>query len=525
MPNKPPSRKRFKKTRRLRLLRPEALLLRLTYLCEHILLREAIYWIMVGVLIIVSLITPGASLLGKARFLPPLWLSALVALVSIPMVLAAVYLLCPLPPTPGWQYSRQPLSTLRYAEVVLVDSALLLRGRKITAITLPFTPRTELRMRPESLLLATAMAYTAGYAAEEDQPPLLEAVAALGLNRELLLRYHPASDAPAVGSLAGCVVCQKERRMTYYAGAVNELLPLCIGLHDGKPRTMTGEDRARLHQTVFHLGEQGARTIGYAVMDEGAEIIGPVFLGMAALSDELIPEAVAACEALQKEGICLQTQPIDPLALPPVHLASLRTRLKLHTSPYAPHVIVSSEPVNEAAIRLFPADARHFNFDRPLILAREWFARLEERLHLTLLCLLPLMLACILGPVEPLCISAACLMLLAGTARTDRLHMGRLQTLLPCLLAAAVRIVLQIAVPTMAGDLMALFVLAAALVRSLTLAAGWKLMLTALGLGLFALVLALVTALLSSGASLLGCAFPLLGGVLAAYLMWWPALR
>lgn len=498
------------------------MLARPAWLCEWILLRSVVAWALAILLTVLSFSTPAASIVLKARALPPVWLTLLQAALALPATLCLVYMLRPLPPTPGWRYSRQPLSSLQDAQIITVDTSLLISGRRIVSIALPFEPKAALRKHPRSLSLSTAMAYTIDQANPEDRKSLLEAVSAMGLNRSMLLRYHPVTEESQLDMLTGAVVDQRDRRMTWYTGDVNVLAGLCQGIQDGHARPITEEDRTRLHDGMMALARQGCRVFGYAVADDGAELTGPIFLGMAAMADELIPEAVEACEALLKEGVTLQTQPIDNQALPPIHLAALRSRLKLHGAPYAPHVIISTKPTDTAAISLFPTDHRHYNFDRPLLLAREWFSMLEQRLQLTLGCLLPLLLACLIGPVEPLCVLAACLMLVPGVVLAEKLTMNNLQVILPCALAVAVRVVVQIAVPGMAGDVMALFVLIAALVRSLSLCTRWQMAVTALGSGLIFLALAVVVAALASGASLLAMAFPFLGGLLAGWLMAWP---
>ena len=108
----------------------------LNRVCEFLLIRWPLYLLLCLIFAAACFLPALSAFVGMA--LPGGFLWTLVAaLTALPVLLPLTYMLHPLPPSPGWRFSREPLSSLGEAEVVLADTSLLTDGRRETLIALP----------------------------------------------------------------------------------------------------------------------------------------------------------------------------------------------------------------------------------------------------------------------------------------------------------------------------------------------------------------------------------------------------
>lgn len=482
----------------------------LSRLCEFLLIRWPLYIALCLVFAALCFLPAALPMIGVA-FEASWWWTLLTALAGLPVTLSAVYMLHPLPPSPGWDFSRQPLSSLGEAQVVLADTSLLTDGRREVLIALPLEPTPDLRKRPEAFSLGVAIAYTADVQSEETAQLMRNAAASLGVNLRNLTHLRPILGKTQLGSVPGVIVEDGRGRTSLFAGDPIELARMCEVIDGYRPRPITREDQSRIRAVTRELRGQGSLTLGFAAMDTVSGIESPIYLGMLALRDVISEDARLAVEALLEAGYSLQTQPIDKAYQPPMRLAALRQRLRLTDALYAPHVILSTDLLETGPLCIAAADHRHRRFDGPVLLAREWFGKMAGWLRLALGTALPLMLACVLGPANPLCCLGVNVLLTAGliaAASDDARWDAAGLTLLT--VALALRLFLLFA-PVSAGAVMGLYAIAAAWVVSLHLARRWQLILACAAIGLIFTAMAW----LLPGLSLLGGLMALLAGTLA----------
>ena len=483
----------------------------LTRLCEFLL----VYWPLYLALCLVAAalcFLPVALPVVGVTFTPGWWWTLLAGLTLLPVLLGAVYMLHPLPPSPGWRFSRQPLSSLGEAEVVMIDTSLLTDGQQETLVALPLDPTPDLRKRPEAMPLALAMAYTASLQNEETAAVLTHTAAALGVQMDNLLRLKPIVGKTQLGALPGVIVEDGKRKISYFVGDPVALSGLCAGIDPLCPRPMGPEDQARIRGVAQAMRQQGALALGFAMMDVASDMEGPVYLGLISMRDVVSEDAAMALQALREAGYSLQTQPIDEGFEPPMRLAALRQRLRLTDALYAPQVILSTGMLDTHALCIAAADHRHRRFDGPILLAREWFGQVAAWLRLTLGVALPLILACALGAANPLCCLAVSALLAAGlTSAASDDRRWDLAGLLLLGGAAALRLFLLFVPAVSAGGAMGLFAIMAAWVVSLHLSRRARSTLVCVAAGI--IFMALGWAL--PGLSLLGGLLALLAGVLA----------
>ena len=482
----------------------------LTRLCEFLLTRWPLYLALCAAFAALCFLPSALPMIGLTLE-PSWWWTLLTALTGLPVLLGVVYMLHPLPPSPGWDFSRQPLSSLGEAQVVMADTSLLTDGQREILVAVPLEPTPELRKRPEAFSLGVAIAYTADLQNQETAPLLLDAAAALGVNLHNLIRLRPVVGKTQLGAVPGVIVEDGRGRTSLFAGDPIALAGMCEVIDGHRPRPITGEDQARIRAVTRDLRRQGSLTLGFAAMDTVSGIESPIYLGMLALRDVVSEDARLAVEALLEAGYSLQTQPIDEAYQPPMRLSALRQRLHLTDALYAPHVILSTDMLETSALCIAAADHRHRRFDGPVLLAREWFGKMAGWLRLTLGTALPLMLACVLGPVNPLCCLGIGVLLAAGisaAASDDTRWDAAGLTLLA--VSLALRLFLFFA-PVPAGAVMGLYAITAAWVVSLHLARRWQLVLACAVAGLLFAALAW----LLPGLSLLGGLLALLAGTLA----------
>lgn len=492
-------------------------LLRLTdglkRLCEFLL----VYWpLYLGLCLVFAAMCflPAALPIIGMTFTPGWWWTLLAGLAGLPVLLGAVYMLHPLPPSPGWRFSRQPLSSLGEAEVVMIDTSLLTDGQQETLIALPLDPTPDLQKRPEAMSLALAMAYTASLQNEETAAVLNHTASALGVQTDSLTRLRPIVGRTQLGALPGVIVEDGKRKTSYFVGDPVALSGLCAGIEPLSPRPMGPEDRAKIRGVAQAMRQQGALALGFAMMDDASDMDGPVYLGLISMRDVVSEEAAMAVQALREAGYSLQTQPIDDAYEPPMRLAALRQRLRMTDALYAPQVILSTGIVDTHALCIAAADHRHRRFDGPILLAREWFGKVAAWLRLALGVGLPLLLACVLGAANPLCCLAAYILLAVGlisAASDDR--RWDLAGFILLGVAAVLRLFLLFVPAVSAGGAMGLFAIMAAWITALHLSRRMRITLICAAAGV--VFMALGWAL--PGLSLLGGLLALLAGVLAGF--------
>lgn len=474
-------------------------------LCEFLLVCWPLYLLLCVLL---------AALCVAAALMTAWWLTALAALAALPVLLGAAYMLHPLPPCPGWEFSRQPLSRDGRAQVVLADTALLTEGRRETLIAVPWTFTDAPRRRPETVSLAVAMAYTAHLLPEDATPLATEAAASLGVQRANLLRLRPIEERGDLGSVPGVIVQDGKGRTAYYAGDPAALAELCDLALDGEARTMTAEDRAYIVEEAARRRSRGGLTVAYASLT--AEATGPMFLGMLTLRDAVSDEAVEAVRALLDAGVSLQTQPIDTETPPPMRLAALRQTLGLTDALYEPQIILSPLLMDTRALSIAPSDDRHHRFDAPVLLLLEWFGKLDGWLTQAVALAGPLMFCCVTGPANALCCLAVGVMTAVGLLNADA-RPGRWQRAGAALLLTGLllRAVLGIAMPG-SGAAMGLYAMTAALTCGLGLSYRPRDGVILIGLSLVALPLGWLLPGISLTAGCVALAAGIAGGVLAA---------
>ena len=482
--------------------------------CEFLLIRWPLYLALCLLFAAVCFLPALATFIGvtfEARW----WWTLLAAALALPVLLSLVYMLHPLPPSPGWRFSRQPLSSLGDAEVVLADTSLLTDGQQELLIALPLEPAADLRKRPEALSLSIALAYTARLQNEETEAVLLETAAALGVRQGNLTRLRPVIGRTQLGPIPGVIVEDGKGQTSYFVGDPAILSEHCACIDGHRPRAITPEDQERIRETAQFLRQQGSLPLGFAMMDSSSAASGPVYLGLVSMRDVVSEDAAEAVRALLDAGYSLQTQPIDQSYEPPMRLAALRQRLGLTDALYAPQVILSTDLLDTRALCIAAADHRHRRFDAPVLLAREWFGKVAGWLRLALGIALPLLLCCVLGAAHPLCCLAVCMLLAVGTVSSA--SDDRRWDLIPLpLLAAALllRLFLIFAPFVSVSAAIGLYAVSAAWMISMHLPHRWQLTLSCVLLGLFLTLLAW----LLPGLSVLGGLLALLAGALAGFL-------
>lgn len=484
---------------------------------EFFLCRSALYWSVTLLFLVLGFLPVILMMLTKVMPAPNPLLTLGVSLCCIPTLLGAVYMVRTIPPSPGWRFSRQPLSSLALAEVIMVDTALITRGRRcVQTTTQPIEPAQEIRKRPGVLSLAAAITYTAHLQPPEDEAALLAEADRLGLRRENLLRLRPAESDTQLGTLPGVVVRDGKRRMAYFCGGAGDLADICSGIQDSEIRLITDEDRAAIRQMMMDLSQQGCRVLAYALSDDSAALPGPVFLGMLALQDEICEAADNAVRTLLAEELTVLVQPISEEFVPPLSLSALRRRLRCTDTLYAPQVYVTPQRLDTRALRISPADHRHQNFDAPIMLAREWFASMESWLSTALWIVLPLLVCCIAAPLQPMWCVALAAMLLPALATTDYRIRADWRAALPTLITGgALRLFLLLSSPGR-SQVMCVFCLCTALLLTLHVGTRWQSHLACAVI--FLALTALCCLLYQLSAAEIG--FGLLGGALAALLSW-----
>ena len=491
--------------------RLERLTAGLSRLCEFLLVRWPLYLLLCLVFAASTLLPALMSLVGITPAGSWLW-TLLAALSGLPVLLGVVYMTHPLPPSPGWRFSRQPLSSLGDAEVVLADTSLLTDGQRETLIALPLEPVADLRKHPDALSLSIAIAYTAHLLNQETEAVLMDAASALGVKHDNLTRLRPVVGKTQLGAIPGVIVEDGKSQTSYFVGDPLTLSELCAGIDGHRPRIMTTLDRERIHEVTRTLRQQGSLVLGFAALESAATMDGPVYLGLLSMRDVVSEEAAAAVNALLDAGCSLQTQPIDEAFEPPMRLAALRQRLGLTDALYAPQVILSTTMLDTRALCIAAADHRHRRFDAPILLAREWFGKVAAWLRLALCTALPLMLACAAGTANPLCcLAVSCLLAtcLLSAASDDRRWDLAGGTLLAVALLTRIFLLFVKGIPADAA--MGLYAITAALILSLHLSQRWQTTLLCAGAGFLFMALAW----LLPGLPLLGGLLALLAGALA----------
>ena len=486
-------------------------------LCEFLLIRWPLYLLLCLIFAAACFLPPLSALVGMA--LPGGFLWTLVAaLTALPVLLPLVYMLHPLPPSPGWRFSQQPLSTLGKAEVIMADTSLLTDGQQETLIALPLEPTAELRKRPEAFFLSVAIAYTAKLQNEETRAVLMNAAATLGVSLDNLTRLKPIVGQTQLGPIPGVIVSDGKGQSSYFVGDPIALSELCASIDGQHPRPLIKEDRERVRAVTQSLRQEGALALGFGMLEADAE--GPVYLGLLSMRDVVSEDAAAAVRALLEAGYNLQAQPIDERFEPPMRLAALRQRLGLTNALYAPQVILSTDLIDTQALCIAATDHRHRRFDAPILLAREWFGKVASWLRIALGTALGLLLSLLLGPANPLCLLAAmaliCVSLLSAGSDDSQWDAAGL-TLLA--VALPLRLFLFFAQAVSSGAAIGMYAIVAAWALSLHLARRSMTILACALMGLlFVLMSWLLTGLAPLGA-LLAFLAGLLAGVLAGQLL------
>lgn len=481
--------------------------------CEFLLTHWPLY-VLNGLLFLALCLGPLVFPMMKQPYAPSWWWTLLTGLTALPVMLGLVYMLHPIPPSPGWRFSQQPLSDLGDAQLVMVDTSLLTDGQRETLIALPLDQPAEPRRRPDALTLAAAMIYTASLQSDDVRPVLLEAARALGLNADHLLRYHPVTGETSLDACPGVVAKDGKRQAAYFAGDPLALARLCGNILDGSVRPMTPDEFARVAAVSEALTRQGALTLGFATLDGASGQ--PLYLGLFSMRDVVSPDAELAVQALLDAGYEVMTQPIDERFAPPMRLSALRQRLGLTGLLYAPQVILSTTLLDTSVMCIAAADHRHRRFDLPLLLAREWFGQMTAWLRLALGMALPLLLCCAAGPAHPLyCLAviAPLTIALCASAADDRLWDAGGATLLA--VGAALRIFLILAAPVGAGSVMGLYAVTAATTVALHLSRRWRTTALTTSAGVLALLLGWLIPRLPALSALLALLTGCLAGILA----------
>lgn len=479
--------------------------------CEFLLIRWPLYLLLCLVFAAACFLPALSALVGMPLPGGFLWTLAAAA-TALPVLLPLTYMLHPLPPSPGWRFSRQPLSSLGEAEVIMADTSLLTDGRQETLIALPLEPTADLHKRPEALALSVAIAYTARLQNQETEAVLLNTAAALGVQQDNLTRLRPVIGQTQLGPIPGMIVADGKGRSSYFVGDPVKLSELCSGIDGHRPRPISPADRERIRSAALALRQQGGLALGFAMLEENSDMDGPVYLGLLSMRDVVSEDAALAVQALRDAGYSLQTQPIDERFDPPMRLAALRQRLGLTDVLYAPQVILSTDLMDTSALCIAAADHRHRRFDSPVLLAREWFGKVASWLRIALGAALPLLLGVLLGPANPLCCLAILALLtvsLLSAASDDRRWDAAGLALIA--VALPLRLFLLLVPAVSAGAAMGLFAIVAAWVLSLHLSRRPMTTLICVFMGLiFALLAWLLT-----GLPLLSALLSLLAGVLA----------
>ena len=479
--------------------------------CEFLLIHWPLYLLLCLIFVATCFLPALAGIVGMALPGGALW-TLVAALTALPVLLPLTYMLHPLPPSPGWRFSREPLSSLGEAEVVLADTSLLTDGQRETLIALPLEPTADLRKRPEAFPLSLAIAYTARLQNQETEAVLLDTAAALGVHQENLTRLRPVVGKTELGGLPGVIVADGKGQSSYFVGDPVALSELCASVDGHQPRAIAPDDRDRIRAVTQSLRQQGSLALGFAMLESSSTMDGPVYLGLLALRDVVSEDAAQAVRALLEAGYSLQTQPIDENYQPPMRLAALRQRLGLTDALYAPQVVLSTDMLNISPLCIAAADHRHRRFDAPLLLAREWFGKVAAWLRVALGTILPLLLGCALGPANPLCVFAVCALItvaLLAAASDDR----RWDLAAAVLLAVSLllRLFLLLVPGISAGAVMGLFAIVAAWSVALHLSRRWQVTCLCAALG----VIFIGVAWLLPGLPPLGGLLALLAGALA----------
>lgn len=483
----------------------------LNRLCEFLLIHWPLYLALCLLFAGACFLPALTAVVGMTMPGGVLW-TLVAAATALPVLLPLTYMLHPLPPSPGWRFSRQPLSSLGEAEVIMADTSLLTDGQREMLIALPLEPTPDLRKRPETLALSLAIAYTARLQNEETEAVLLNAAAALGVQLENLTRLRPVVGTAQLGAISGVIVADGKGQSSYFVGDPTLLSELCAGIDGHRPRAITPEDRERISAVAQALKRQGGLPLGFAMLESASGVDGPVYLGLISMRDVVSEDAAASVQALLDAGYSLQTQPLDESYEPPMRLAALRQRLGLTDALYAPQVILSTCLMDTRALCIAAADHRHRRFDGPVLLAREWFGKTAAWLRIALGTALPLLLGVLLGPANPLCclavlalLSVALLSADSDDRRWDAAALVLLAVTLP------LRLFLLFVPAVSAGAAMGLFTVTAAWVLSLHLSRRAVTTLVCIGMGLLFTLLAW----LLPGLMPLGALLALLAGVLA----------
>ena len=483
-------------------------------LSEFLLIRWPLYLLLCLIFAAACFLPALSAFVGMA--LPGGFLWTLVAaLTALPVLLPLTYMLHPLPPSPGWRFSQQPLSTLGKAEVLMADTSLLTDGQQETLIALPLEPSADLRKRPEAVFLSMAIAYTARLQNEETEAVLLHTAAALGIQQDNLARLRPVVGQTQLGPIPGVIASDGKGQSSYFVGDPIALSELCSSIDGHHPRPLASEDRERISAVTQTLRQQGSLALGFAMLESDFDAEGPVYLGLLSMRDVVSDDAADAVKALREAGYSLQIQPIDDRFDPPMRLAALRQRLGLTDALYAPQAILSTSLIETPTLCIAAADHRHRRFDAPVLLAREWFGKVASWLRIALGTTLPLLLAVLLGSASPLC----CLGILALnsvsllSAGSDDSHWD-IAGLALLAVALPLRLFLLLVPAISGGAAMGMFAIVSAWVLSLHLSRRVTITLICTLMGL---IFTLMSWLLP-GLPLLGALLALLAGALAGVL-------
>ena len=245
----------------------------------------------------------------------------------------------------GKVYQRKPRPVDAQCETVLIDAALIGHGIRLRAVAQPFeaAPALSLRLGSGVLLLGAAMVLTADELPREERSALFSAMNGLNLKPSRLTIHNPVLCRERAADVTVVTVRDGMNNRRYFLGTPQQVCQRCSQIYDGSARDMTQEDRARIDETAAGIALENGRVLAWATaLEEEA----PIFLGMAALGDELHRPALQDAATLRGMGLTLMldagTQGADELAAlrELMNLPEHHARADLHLTPHAVHTDV-----------------------------------------------------------------------------------------------------------------------------------------------------------------------------------------
>ncbi len=242
--------------------------------------------------------------------------------------------------TPG--HLRMPSPADGQAEIVMVDAALIDQGPAVLSVAQPLEPLPEmsLRMGGSALLLGTAMILLAEELPRPDAVALTRAAERLNLQPGVIRRRCTVLHRGKESGMTSLTVQDGAEERTWFTGDVETVMKACSAIWEEQPRLMGAGDHARIRDAAKQMDAQGEHLFAFATAS-GDE--SPVFLGLAAIGDDVDQRAVQDLSALRNLGVTLilrddGTRHMDvPVLRRNLDIPDLHARPDIHfciTNPY-----------------------------------------------------------------------------------------------------------------------------------------------------------------------------------------------